>query len=705
MKNKLIISIISLTTILNCSFSSYSVYAQGNEQAINSSNSEISDNSIQSWKDNIHTAAQSIIDNGKVTGIQYALIDNGEIVLSDNAGVYSKDGNKKLSSNNMFGIGSVSKMFVTASVMKLVDEGKVELDKPVVDYIPEFSMADERYKKITVRMLLNHSSGLMGTVYKNAFLFGENDASVYTKDSFLEELKTQRLKAEPGEYSVYCNDGFTLAQILVEKISGQDFTSFIHDNFTKPLGIDNIKTPADNFDVEQLAKNYDKDGNVLLQDYTSIIGAGGIYSSAEDLCRFAQIFNKPGILSEKSIKAMEENEAQKGIYPKDTEGSFEFGLGWDNVNDFELKRYGIKGVTKGGDTLLYHGSIVNVPEYNISVAVLSSSGASDICQFLGEDIIKQYLKEKGVISNILPEKAFEKFEKTQMPAEMKEYSGLYMVRGGVAHIDVKDDGEMQIYAEGADESQKAKYYYTSDGYFTNDSNTEKCKFVKESNGHVYIRVKIYTGIQGVSQMVLDYYNAEKVDDNPIISENIKKAWENRNNVHYFLVNEKYTSQLYLQGGLISEINFDDNSHGYVGNNKVSGENNAETILQLPGVLQSSGRDLNDINFYTKDGCEYMKSGSFILISEKNIDNLTADINSINIDESGYAKWFKVSDMDEKEMSVQCPEKGAYAAFDKDGNCLNYSLVSKDYSMKLNGAAYVVFVGDKGSEFKLSFTQK
>ena len=101
----------------------------------------------------------------------------------------------------------------------------------------------------------------------------------------------------------------------------------------------------------------------------------------------------------------------------------------------------------------------------------------------------------------------------------------------------------------------------------------------------------------------------------------------------------------------------------------------------------------------------MKSGSFILISEKNIDNLTADINSINIDESGYAKWFKVSDMDEKEMSVQCPEKGAYAAFDKDGNCLNYSLVSKDYSMKLNGAAYVVFVGDKGSEFKLSFTQK
>ena len=101
----------------------------------------------------------------------------------------------------------------------------------------------------------------------------------------------------------------------------------------------------------------------------------------------------------------------------------------------------------------------------------------------------------------------------------------------------------------------------------------------------------------------------------------------------------------------------------------------------------------------------MKAGSFILISEKNIDNLTADMNSIKIDDRGYAKWLKVSHMDGKEMSVQCPEKGAYAAYDKDGNCLNYSFVSKNYIMKLDGAAYVVFMGDKGTEFKLSFTQK
>ena len=62
-------------------------------------------------------------------------------------------------------IGSVSKMYVTTAVMQPADQGKVDIDAPVTDYIPEFKLADTRYKDITVRMLMNHTSGLMGTVY------------------------------------------------------------------------------------------------------------------------------------------------------------------------------------------------------------------------------------------------------------------------------------------------------------------------------------------------------------------------------------------------------------------------------------------------------------------------------------------------------------------------------------------------------------
>jgi CubicO group peptidase (beta-lactamase class C family) len=91
----------------------------------------------------------------------------------------------------MYGIGSVSKVFAAAAVMKLVDEGALNLDAPVATYIPDFAMADARCLQITPRMLLNHSSGLMGMTGKNMLLQGDSDT--YHHDHFLEVLKTQSL--------------------------------------------------------------------------------------------------------------------------------------------------------------------------------------------------------------------------------------------------------------------------------------------------------------------------------------------------------------------------------------------------------------------------------------------------------------------------------------------------------------------------------
>jgi CubicO group peptidase (beta-lactamase class C family) len=132
-------------------------------------------------------------------------------------------------------VGSVSKVYVTAAVMQLVDQGLVELDKPITTYIPDFTMADGRYKDITVRMLMNHTSGIMGSTLRNEFLFGDNDKDKY--DYLLENLKTQTLKADPGAYAAYCNDGFTLLEIIVERVSGMDFTSYIEENIAAPLNL------------------------------------------------------------------------------------------------------------------------------------------------------------------------------------------------------------------------------------------------------------------------------------------------------------------------------------------------------------------------------------------------------------------------------------------------------------------------------------
>ena len=187
-------------------------------------------------------AAQFAAQYGGAVSVQYAVWQDGEIALSGHAGVYSKSENRVLLDTDLYGIGSVSKMYVTAAVMQLVDQGKLDLDAPVTKYLPEFKMADARYKDITVRMLLNHSSGLMSATH-DMLLFADDDRSA-TED-LLETLSTQRLVADPGAYSVYCNTGFTLAELVVEAVSGKTFPEYLQEAILTPNGLENTFTPQD----------------------------------------------------------------------------------------------------------------------------------------------------------------------------------------------------------------------------------------------------------------------------------------------------------------------------------------------------------------------------------------------------------------------------------------------------------------------------
>lgn len=93
--------------------------------------------------------------------------------------------------NTVSAIGSVSKVYCTTAAMQLYDKGLLDIDAPVTEYIPEFEMADERYKDITVRMLMNHTSGLMGMIYDDMMLYDDIDESYH--DRFLGYLKNSRL--------------------------------------------------------------------------------------------------------------------------------------------------------------------------------------------------------------------------------------------------------------------------------------------------------------------------------------------------------------------------------------------------------------------------------------------------------------------------------------------------------------------------------
>ena len=288
-------------------------------------------------------AAQAALTAGGAQSIQYALWQDGEIILTGYAGNYSRTENRALTDDILYGVGSVSKTYTAAAVLKLVDEGKVELDAPVTAYLPDFTMADGRYTDITVRMLLNHSSGLPGSTIANGFLL--NDPDTLAADTLLEELSSQTLKADPGAFSVYCNDGFTLAELVVEAVSGMDFDDYVRQAILEPAGLEDTWFPGEDFDQSLLAKTYygADEPRALPAETVGVHGTGGIYATASDLAAFGgAVFCEDGILSADAIAASMADEYARGIWPEDTEDVVSYGLGWDSVHWYPFAYSGIQ---------------------------------------------------------------------------------------------------------------------------------------------------------------------------------------------------------------------------------------------------------------------------------------------------------------------------------------------------------------------------
>jgi len=649
--------------------------------------------------------ADTLVNVFGVTSVQYAVISQGETMISGSAGVYSRTEDKPITADTMYGIGSTSKMFTAASVMLLVDRGLIDLDAPITTYIPEFTMADRRYTQITVRMLLNHSSGLMGSTFRNAFLFNDGDQMAH--DQLIADLAGQRLKADPGEFSVYCNDGLTLAELIVERVSGESFTDFIKANITAPLGMSHTATPQSDFDRSSLARTYvDVAGDREVIESLGVIGSGGIYSTAEDLCKFAGIFmDDPGyalargMLSAQSRSAMAAAEYENGIWPERGPGIFNYGLGWDSVDTYPFSAYGITAVAKGGDTQQYHSTLLVLPAYDLAAALVSSGGSSTMNLIVASELLQHVLESRGALTAARPKMPGGAPATAPMPPTFLGYSGLYGNASFLSSVDLAADGSLSIAALGDDAGPAEKLVYAGGGLFTSAEGNKQMSFVAESNGHTYIRRVAHQDVPGLGLVAITEYSMQKLAPAEV-DEITLRAWRERDGVSYYPVNEKYSSQYYAQPGNAMTISLSKEQPGYVETLQIIDENNAVSPMQIPGM---GGRDLEDLAFYMQDGTEYMKAGNVVCISEKNMDILpTGQSGTYTIGPDGYAIWHRITGVgDNKTIIVNVPRQGSFAVYE-NGKCIEFSWITGHSEARLPAEGMIVFAGAAGAVFEVSF---
>lgn len=349
------------------------------------------------------------------TAVSYAMMVDGEIWVADALGTDGTEEAKPATVDHTFNVCSISKIFCTVAVMKLVEQGKVDLDTPVYKYLPDFKMLDERYKDITVRHLLNHASGLPGTQWKHfsATHISSEDNHEYYQEVY-DHLAKSHLKAAPGTYSVYCNDGFTVAEMVVAKVSGMPFGQFVKEYITEPIGAHSTRSSTVNNPDYPLIQEKKK-----VPEYFYLQGCGGFTTNMIDLCKFGNLFlTENSVLSEESKAEMRKHQGVTFI--EEDNASTCYGLGWDNVAVVEPQfDLGEEVQMKGGNSFQFTSKLYVIPKYN---AVLAISETHDCRIDVGESILHMFatamLEEKGIniyIENkVVPQELIEKFDGTYL---------------------------------------------------------------------------------------------------------------------------------------------------------------------------------------------------------------------------------------------------------------------------------------------------
>ncbi len=193
----------------------------------------------------IDTYIKQMMADYSVPGVGIGLVQDGKIIYTKGYGVRDTKTNAPVTENTQFEIGSITKSFTSLGALQLVEQGKLDLDTPIIKYLPDFKLSDPAAtQKVTMRHVLSHTSGLPPA---NADVFQGKP-----RQQILTDIASINLTAQPGQTWQYSNQNFVIAGAVIEKVSGQSWEDYIRQHILNPLG---MKTA--NFDVATMQKTPD----------------------------------------------------------------------------------------------------------------------------------------------------------------------------------------------------------------------------------------------------------------------------------------------------------------------------------------------------------------------------------------------------------------------------------------------------------------
>ncbi len=229
-----------------------------------------------------------------IPGLSVGLYRNGKLCLAKGYGQANLEWETPVSETTVFQIGSLTKQFTAAAVLLLHEEGRINLDAPMVEYLDHLSTD---WQRITLRQMLTHTSGLPDVTELPGFLYGKD----YTREELAVFVAGHSLRFEPGTGWYYSNTGYAFLGWIIEEASGKSYRDFLTERIFVPAGMTLTRTIIPEEIVPQRAAGYCWKGYQCNGDPARprvIAGAGGLLSTAVDLAAWDAALCGEAILSD-----------------------------------------------------------------------------------------------------------------------------------------------------------------------------------------------------------------------------------------------------------------------------------------------------------------------------------------------------------------------------------------------------------------------
>jgi CubicO group peptidase (beta-lactamase class C family) len=307
---------------------------------------------------------QALVEEG-LTGAVWAVVNSDGDVAVNAAGLKDQQTKEQLKPTDKVHIGSVTKTVLAAGILRLVSEGKVNLDDPIGRYTPEINFDNKWHETnpITIRHLLDHTSGLEDLRLWQMFTAKASPTSPLSS-AFGRDPSVLRVRTKPGSMFAYSNMGYTLLGMVVEKVTNESYEGYLDNNLLRPLGMSNSTFGF----VSQVGERADSALAMGHLDDQTTFPALPIYlrpaaqftTTADDMALFLKFIMGDGVVNGRPFINTEL--LREMGRPRETEASqngLQIGYG---LGAMKRDRHGFVGLAHAGNIVGYHAMVYAFPE-------------------------------------------------------------------------------------------------------------------------------------------------------------------------------------------------------------------------------------------------------------------------------------------------------------------------------------------------------